>query len=439
MRSDYYLIASHFILVNTTYLYFYIMQLNRFIALTHLRARMGQTIVAGLGVMFGIGIFVFMLGFVTGLNKLMDDLLVEKSPHIRIFNEISAAPKTLVHTLFPHHTLIVHSIKPIENDVRIKNGFEILKILEKYKGVKAVAPLVSSQVIFAYGPAQVSGLIHGIDVVAEDKLINLHENVNGGKLTDLLTLPNGLIVGEGLAKKMNVKIGDNITAVSPAGIQTVFKIVATVSTGQGQLDDMRCYTTIKAVQNLLGKDRNYITDINLKLADPMQAVVISKDLQKQLNYRAQSWIEANEDMLAARNLRQYILLSVVVAILVVAGFGIYNILSMMINEKMNDIAILKALGLTGNDVRSIFLWEAIIIGFVGGLAGLLLGFVLSYIVGSIPFRIRLFPNMRHLPVDMNPIYYLVGWLFGIITTTLAGYLPARKAAYVDPILILRGK
>jgi lipoprotein-releasing system permease protein len=123
----------------------------------------------------------------------------------------------------------------------------------------------------------------------------------------------------------------------------------------------------------------------------------------------------------------------------VAGFGIYNILNMMIYEKMDSIAILKATGFSGQDVKRIFISISLIIGITGGILGLMFGYILSSIISHIPFNTAALPAVETYPVNFNPVYYLIGIVFAIITTYIAGFFPARKASQVDPVEIIRGK
>lgn len=125
--------------------------------------------------------------------------------------------------------------------------------------------------------------------------------------------------------------------------------------------------------------------------------------------------------------------------LIVAGFGIFNILNMMIYEKMDSIAILKATGFSGKDVNSVFIVIALSIGLFGGILGLTFGFLLSSAIDRIPFETQSLPTITTYPVSYDPIFYMIGFLFSLVTTYFAGWLPARKAAAVDPVLIIRGK
>jgi lipoprotein-releasing system permease protein len=123
----------------------------------------------------------------------------------------------------------------------------------------------------------------------------------------------------------------------------------------------------------------------------------------------------------------------------VAGFGIYNILNMMIYEKMDSIAILKASGFSGKDVKSVFIGIAVSIGIFGGGLGLLAGFGLSSLIDQIPFETASLPTIKTYPINYNINFYIIGGIFSIITTYFAGYFPARKASKIDPVIIIRGK
>jgi lipoprotein-releasing system permease protein len=128
-----------------------------------------------------------------------------------------------------------------------------------------------------------------------------------------------------------------------------------------------------------------------------------------------------------------------ITLLIVAGFGIYNILNMMIYEKMDSIAILKATGFSGQDVKAIFLSISLIIGITGGILGLVFGFTFSSIISQIPFETAALPAVKTYPINFNPLYYVIGIVFAIATTYIAGLFPARKASKVDPVEIIRGK
>jgi lipoprotein-releasing system permease protein len=126
-------------------------------------------------------------------------------------------------------------------------------------------------------------------------------------------------------------------------------------------------------------------------------------------------------------------------LLVVAGFGIYNILNMMIYEKMDTIAILKATGFSGADVKKIFIAISLSIGLAGAVIGTLLGLLFSVLIDHIPFDSPALPSVKTYPVDYGIQYYSIAVVFALLTTYLAGWFPSRKASAVDPVEIIRGK
>ena len=127
-----------------------------------------------------------------------------------------------------------------------------------------------------------------------------------------------------------------------------------------------------------------------------------------------------------------------ITLLVVAGFGIYNIMNMTIANKMKDIAILKAQGFARRDIVQIFLSQSMVIGLLGALSGILLGFLLSYGLSRVPFPSNDFIGLKYFPVIFNPKHYMFGIVFGILTTFVAGFAPSLKASRIDPVAILRG-
>jgi lipoprotein-releasing system permease protein len=166
---------------------------------------------------------------------------------------------------------------------------------------------------------------------------------------------------------------------------------------------------------------------------------MAANLEKQFDLTAVDIEKANAQFETGTKIRNIITYAVSITLLLVAGFGIYNILNMMIYEKMNDIAILKAIGFSGNDVKWIFIFQAMLIGFVGGLLGLLIGYVGAVAIDNAPFKTDALPTITTFPVNFDPMYYVVGVVFALTATFFAGYLPAKKAENIDPVDIIRGQ
>jgi lipoprotein-releasing system permease protein len=276
-------------------------------------------------------------------------------------------------------------------------------------------------------------------VEAENKLFKFNDYVTVGNYMDLKNIPNSIILGKAAADKMLAKIGDVIQVTSPNGERTPLKVVGLFQSGLVDVDKVQSYASLSTAQKLLGKPNTYITDINIKLKDIMQAPALAKSYGVLFNLDAEDIQTTNSQFETGSSVRSTISYAVGITLLIVAGFGIYNILNMMIYEKMDSIAILKATGFSGSDVKSVFVGIALTIGIFGGLAGLLFGFLMSVGIDQIPFNTASLPTIKTYPINYNPKFYLIGGIFSIITTYLAGLFPARKASKIDPVVIIRGK
>jgi lipoprotein-releasing system permease protein len=408
------------------------------IAKTHLISKPKQTIVAMLGVTFGIGMFIAMVSLMTGLNNFTEELTMTSSPDIHIYHDVTQGRTSIIEDLNPRGVNVIHHQKPKNETQKLRNAMKMTELIMKDKNVIGVAPSISSQVFYNYGPVQLNGTILGVDILEEDKLFGLRAKMKEGRIEDLKANHDGIIMGRGLAKKLNVKSGDRVVITTPQGYTMTLKLVGTFQMGLGAVDNIRSYANLSTVQTILQQDHLYITDINIKLKDMHMAKAISSQYQRMFHYKAEDWETANATFLTGNIIRNILTYSVSITLLIVAGFGIYNILNMTIYNKMKDIAILKAMGFSGKDVKQIFMIQSLVIGFAGSILGLIIGYVLSSLIAQAPFNGGDFISLDHFPVNFDPKYYIIGIVFGVTTTAFAGYMPSRKASKIDPIEILRG-
>jgi lipoprotein-releasing system permease protein len=221
--------------------------------------------------------------------------------------------------------------------------------------------------------------------------------------------------------------------------QFSLKVVGFFQSGLLEFDKVQSYATLATTQKLLSKTSSYVTDIQVQLQNINSAPDIASEYSQVFDLNAEDIQTANAQFETGSFIRNLISYAVGVTLLIVAGFGIYNILNMLIYDKMDSIAILKATGFSGQDVKYVFLMIALSIGVFGGILGLGFGFLFSWIIDQIPFVTASLPTIKTYPVDYSPVFYFIGSSFSIITTYLAGWSPARKASRVDPVTIIRGK
>lgn len=412
------------------------------IAWAHLTGRKRQSIVSIMGVMFGITVFIFQAGMITGLQDYFIEKTINATPHIQISNETNESDTPIAAKAYPSGNDIWFSIRNQKDQAdqdKIKSGLQIAELLEKHPEVYGVSPSLTSQAIFKLGVTDASAIVYGVDIRKENRLFKLEKDIVQGTVIRLETVNNGIILGSGLAEELGAELNDNLNVVSPNGVTLLMKVVGIITTGLRDLDDQRAYASLRNAQKLMNVQSGYITDISIKLKDIDKASALAREFEKRFGYRAEDWKEKNASVFSVFQIQNIVTYLVIISIMLISGFGIFNILTMMTYEKMKDIAILKAIGYTDRDVRQIFLSEALFIGFTGGLLGLGLGFALSLIAASIPFEIEGFVTTERLNINFNPLFYTIAFFFGLLTTAIAGLLPARKAASVDPLQIIRSQ
>lgn len=406
---------------------------------THLISRKKQTAIAALGVTFGIGTFIIMMGFMTGLNDLLDGLVLNRTPHVQIYNEIEPSEVQPVELALPNQVHFIQSVKPVTNAAKIHNALPLMAELKRDKRVKGVTSQLNAKIFYAAGAIDLNGVATGVNIEEEERLYNISNYITTGDYKGIIKEKNAIILGAGIAKKLSLRIGDKIQLKNTMGAIFPMKIVGFYQSGLAEVDNVQSFVSLGTAQRLMGVGNNYITNVNVKLNDVNQSVPFSEEMTRRFNLNAVDINTANAQFDTGTSIRNLITYAVSITLLVVAGFGIYNILNMFIYEKMDDIAILKATGFSAGDVSQIFISQAVLIGFFGGLFGLIFGFSVSWLISQTPFDTEALPTVKTYPVNFNPGYYIFGMVFAMVSTFLAGYLPSRKAKKIDPVEIIRGK
>ena len=409
--------------------------INNRISKVHLTSSVKQTVVAMLGVTFGISVYIFMTGFMTGINNLQSELAFSALSHVRIYNDGPADNSNLAKKEYPNSIINLRNSKVIKYTEGIKNSAAILNVVNTQKDIKGVTTQVNISVFFKNAGNKVNGTVSGIDVVNEDKVYGSAKHMLKGNWNELKYRSDGIFVGVELAKTLGLKMDDNVNILTSDGISKNYKVIGIFKTDVLSVDKTKAYVAINAARQLLGVNQDYVTDIQIDFTDYNNTQPLIDNIKNIIPYKVESWQMSNQQLVAGSSVRDIIARAVSFAILIVAGFGIYNIMNMTINQKIREIAILKAMGFSGKDVTQIFLTEAIFIGILGGVVGMILGYIISRMVNKVKFEVA---GMHFLPMTYDPKNYILAFVFGLVTTFIAGYLPAHKASKIDPVSILRG-
>lgn len=400
-----------------------------------LSRRRRQTLVSVLGVALGVAFFIAITSIMRGFQTYFIQQVIDVQPHIVIKDETRNPTPQAAQLAAPGGAVAINGVKPVDRLRGIRAPGERLAVLEAIPGA-AAAPILTGAALLRYGSRDVSVTVTGVDPTRYARVSNIEKDMLSGRLEDLRSTANGLIIGDSLALRLGVQLGDTVVAVSPRGVSLQMKVVGLFHTGLATMDQSSGYVLLKVNQVL--QDRpNVVNQILLRLADVTRAEPLAREIEDRFGERTESWEEQNRNILTVFVIQNAIMYSVTGAILLVAAFGIYNIISTVVFEKTRDIAILKSLGFTETTVRRIFLLEALMIGLAGTIVGWMLGYVLCRLLGLIEFKSP-FMDATTLPLYYSPAHYLLAATVALTASAIAGYLPARKAARQHPVEIIRG-
>lgn len=403
------------------------------IAWTHVRNRARQTLVAIAGVMTGVAFSIMMAAMMEGSQDDFIKTLVDALPHIAITDELrepTRQPADNIYAAAEYHGLTPNVRRP-----GIKNPMSTIASLQSWVP-GALTLSVQSKAVLRFAGRNLTVSIIGIDPRTEVDVSTLATHMRVGTLTSLYRASNAILLGDRLVDKIGARINSNITLSSAQGIRMNATVVGTFHSGFRATDETTGYVLLRTAQ-ILENQTSIINEIRVRTADPMQARLISERIGEQTGYKSISWQEAQEDLLSAITLRNVLMYTIVGAILLVASFGTYNIISTITHEKTRDIAILKSLGFRDRTIRAIFIIEALLVGLCGSILGWVFGYLLTRGLASLEFKTP-FSDYNHLPVLYSVKHYLLATTVALASSLLAGYFPARAAARLNPVDIIRG-
>ncbi|MEM8485069.1 MAG: FtsX-like permease family protein [Bacteroidota bacterium] len=403
---------------------------NLEIALTHIITRKKQTLVTALGITIAVAIYLFMNSLSSGFSDFSRDNIFKNNAHIVIDKDDEMSLP-----LFGNGEgmVLIKNPQITKGSKKLSNPEALLRDIKEEPYITNALSLVEFSATYRRGSSQMQGQGIGVNMREYAAMFETEEVMIAGSLEALQDNLNGIIVGAGIAENLSLSIGDNITVSSTEGVNKVLRIVGIFETGASSLDKARSFVNTTTAQQFLKQGPSYVTTIYANTVDPDASLSYVEQLADVVPYNVDDWTVINKDILTQESTREIMMTAISIAILFMAGFGIYNILSTTISQKIDDIAILKATGFNGKDVIRIFIMEALLLGVIGTMLGILGGLMLINIMS----HIYIGQPVGYFPISMEAPLVLRSTLLGLVLTFCAGYFPARKAADVDPVEIFR--
>jgi lipoprotein-releasing system permease protein len=268
------------------------------------------------------------------------------------------------------------------------------------------------------------------------KVSDLGRQIAFGHLNDFRINPAGIIMGRVLAKRLEVNVGDPVM-IEAAGQIRHYRVSAIFETGVSDIDRQRFYMHMQECRSLLHRPTG-ASFLQVSLADPGRAPSDALQMQDTLWHSATAWQTREKTWLEVfRALRVSSALTVSTIILI-SGLGMFNTLAMVVLEKTKEIAILRSMGYTRSDIAHIFLWQGAIVLVGGVVLGWIFGAAVTYGVSRLPIRIRGIFSTDSFVVAWSVWHYVWAAATATVVVMLASYVPARRAARLEPGDVIRG-
>ena len=319
----------------------------------------------------------------------------------------------------------------------ITDAAEIMRVARQFSNVTACAPVLQGN-LTAQGDFQSEVVtLQGIDLDLELRATSLKDQIIAGSLNEYRARPAGIILGSLLADKMQVKVGDNVALIGLGGERKQMTLCAIARSGNNIIDDRRGYVNMRVAQSLLNKPSE-VSQIVVTLRDPDRAPELADHFERLFGHRSRDWqTREHGNLLIFSTLRLSAAITVSLIILL-AGVLIFNTLTMTVLDKAREIAILRSMGYRRLDITLIFLFQGFLVATFGSLIGAVAGAGLTYGISLIPVQIKGFFSADHFVVAWSAEHYVEAVLIAFFAVLTASYFPARRAANLAPVEILRG-
>jgi lipoprotein-releasing system permease protein len=380
------------------------------------------------GVVFGVAIFICTQAQTQGFAQYFIDSTIGTNGALVLGGRFR-----------PHYGALLIPSKSASRDYfeGINNANEIMRVSRQFSEVISCSPVLRGTVSARSGFENAPVDLYGINPELHLRTTNLAKELIDGDLNDFRNNTSSLIVGYRLAGALGVAPGDTLQLLSPSGEYWRFTIAATARSGVGSIDGSRVYSHAPVAQKLLNKPFN-ASMIIYKLLDPERAPALAARFDDLFQHGTESWQEREESTLQLFLMLRLSAAVTVSLIILLAGFGIFNVLTMSVLSKVREIAILRSMGYRRGDVSAIFLWQGALIAAVGSLLGCLLGAAMTWGISRIPIRIRGLLYADHFLVIWDWRHYFWATLLAMVAIFIASYVPARRAAQLPPVATLRG-
>ena len=413
--------------------------MNAFIAGRYLITHLRQTIVCIAGVVISVMMFITMLSMMRGFTDKFIIETVESSGHVIVHDEPRETRSQILRRVVtsPDAVLSLEGDRPREVVQKIKNSSGLLASIRRMPGIVDAAPNVNGDATATFGTKTYPLQLIGCDPEKQTQVTTIGDDVVEGSFDRIKTAANGVVLGRGVALTLGLRLDDSFTLTSPTGGQLFAKVVGIFDTGVTPVDYGRGYMLLSSAQTLLDR-KSIINEIVIRTDDYNDAEEIAARIEALCGYKTEGWKEANANFLKIFAVQTAITYIITAALMIVAAFGVLNILIMAVLERVNDIAILKSFGYSRGDITKIYLMQGLAIAVVGAAMGLICAKLAVEGLRRLPIKMEGLVRAEGLLMSEHTSTYVMACVLVTTIVLIASVYPARRAASFDPVDVIRG-
>jgi lipoprotein-releasing system permease protein len=404
------------------------MPFSLFLALKYLKPKRTYfsvvTIISVLGVLLGVAVLIIVLSVMTGFDDMWREKILGFNAHLTV-----TAPGG------------------------VPDADEVMAQLAGVEGVAAVAPSTEGQVVVQHGRNIYTPFLRGIDPAREGAVSQIPASVKQGVFS---VKGSDVVIGADLARRIGVGVGDKLLINSPASfvnkdeitLPEEFRVAGVFDVGMWEYDSGFIFCSTGKARLLFGMEAG-VGSLRLMARDPYRAQEVARLIRARLGgeYYVTTWMEQNRQLFSALRVEKNMMFFLLIFITIVAAFGITNTLITVTVQKTREIGLLKAIGFPSASIMRIFFWQGWIEGMVGTLSGVGTALLVLHYRNDLlrwlsdTFHLELFPKelyrLSEIPARTAPLDVMVVAGSVVLICTLAGLIPAWRAARLDPVEALR--
>lgn len=410
-----------------------------FLAWRQLIAKKKQTLLILLGISFGTLLFVSISGVQLGMRQYIFDQLLNNTAHILISGaENDILVKEVSQSLYPQQA-VLWTVPPAgkRDEAKLQNYQGWRTRLESDPRVFDFSPRLSANALVSSGKFSATVGLIGTLPEHHERISKVNQYIKEGSFSALKSGGNNIVLGSGVVKNLGIRLNQIVQVRYGQNESAPYKVVGIVHYGNQQFDNSVAFMHLNNVQTLT-QSPGRISAIAVSLLDIDQSAELAATWASISKDKVEDWKTANKAFMEVIKVQDFTRYFITTAILIVAAFGIYNVLTIMINQKRKEIAILRAIGYEPKKILELILYQGVTLGLGGGIVGIILGYLLCIWIGSIDFGFEI-GGSNHLLISYDWDIYVTAFITANVASLIASLIPAWEASRMTPMDIIRSE